>query len=212
MEIIKTDVTLELNNQDAEIVAEVKKLIAKINNLLWHRYEPDYLLDLMGDDLIARHGRERLKEVAGPMLTDPVEAPELSKKFTKLWYPLLERFFYPHDFPYRVEVRYELDRHDFNKRYDDRGIFAVPASSEPVIVERLLGKMSSCREEVRVYNADLHEANLLFLAGAPDSQPSMRNLSAEEYIAKASREPMTAEEHDRMMREDNRKADLEVNN
>ncbi len=185
---------------DAEIVAEVKNLIVKINNLLSHRGEAAYFVDLMSDELIARYGRERLEEAAGEILG--TEDPELSKKFTELWYPLLDRFLdgYP-PFGYKVEVRYDIDRHNFEERFDNKAIFAVPASAEPIVVDRMLRKMSELREGIRAANADVHAANKLFFAGAPDLAPDMRHVSAEEYLAKASREPITEEEWDRRLRE-----------
>jgi hypothetical protein len=190
MEIVKTDNMT--NTENAEIVAEVRNLIVKINNLLSHRGEPECLVDLMGDELIARHGRERLEQVAGETLG--TEDPALSKKFTELWYPLLDRFLdgYP-PFSFKVEVRYDIDRHNFEERFDKKAIFAVAASAEPIIVDKMLWKMSQLGEGIRAANADIHAANELFFAGTPDLEPSMRHLSAEEYIAKA-REPITEEE------------------
>jgi hypothetical protein len=195
MEHVKIENTTITNNDDAEIVTEVQNLIVKINNLLWRHCEPEYLVDLMSDELIARYGRERLEEVAGEMMKNPIEAPELSRKFTELWRPLLDRFWngYP-PFGYKVEVRYEIDRPDFGQRFDNKAILAVPASGEPIIVDRMLDKMSSLREGIRSANAWIDDANDRFCAGEPQLEPGMRRLSAEEYIAKASREPITPQQ------------------
>jgi hypothetical protein len=189
-------------NQNGEIATEVKNLIIKINNLLSHPREAEYLVDLMGDDIIARHSREQLEEVAGEMLKHPIEDPELSKKFTDLWYPLLVRFWnrYP-DFPFRIEVRYEIDRPNFGERSDHKFVLAVPASSEPIIVDRLLDEMSELREGIRASNADVQEANERWIAGEPELKPWMRHFSAEQYLAKASRERISEEEWYRRIHE-----------
>lgn len=71
----------------------------------------------------------------------------------------------------------------------------IPASSESILVERILEEMVQKTAGRDCWDCYLRESNRVHLAGAPMTvDPSMRHLSADEFISKATREPMTEEE------------------
>lgn len=190
---VKTDTLVGKTNQNDEAVTEVQKLIVKINNLLQHKDEAEYLVDLMPAEVIKRFGRERVVEAAQIVLKEPV-SPELSEKFSKLWQEIGEHYFdHLVASAYEVEVKYVID--DGPLHYN--GVVHIPASSEPIIVERMLDEMiprstpysgRDCEECYRT------ESNRAYIAGAPMSvKPEQRHLSAEQFIAAATREPTLEE-------------------
>ena len=191
------------DDENAELVKEVQNLIVKINNVNQNRSWPEYYVDLMSDDLLKRYGRSCLEEVTGLVLKQPSAAAELSERFTNILYEFNERYFGWLHFIRKVDVRYELADYVRKAPYIDKdGTLVLPAASEPVMVERLLGDMVLIGARCDCWECFMNESNRVFLAGAPMSaNPNMRELSAEEFIAKATREPMTEEEHDAQLRQ-----------
>ncbi len=203
MKNVNTDKSIDTNNENAELVTEVQKLIVQINNLLSHRDDPEYYVDLMSDDLVKRYGRQRLEEATGLVLGKPSTALELSERFTNFLRQFNERYFGWLNFIHKVDVRYELGDHVRRAPHIHDDILVLPAASEPVMVESLLEDMVLLGARCDCWECYLNESNRVFLAGAPMRvDPEMRHVSAEEFIAKSTREPMTAEEHDAQVRQE----------
>jgi hypothetical protein len=126
------------------LVIELQKLIVKINNFVQHIDEPEYLVDLVSDDLLKQYRRERIEEAARIVLKECI-SEGLSVKFTKLGREFDDRYFgAPPLSPLKVEVRYNIDRAASTNMCTIRsgdGVIELPASSEAVMVERLLEEM-----------------------------------------------------------------------
>jgi hypothetical protein len=56
--------------KELNLIIELQKLIVKINNLVQHIDEPEYLVDLVSDDLLKQYGRERIEEAARVVLEE----------------------------------------------------------------------------------------------------------------------------------------------
>jgi hypothetical protein len=183
-----------------DLVSEIQRTIVKINDLLVHKGEAEYVVDLMNDNVIKRYGRERAVEAARTVLKESV-SQELSNKCTDLWRKFDERYFSGWLLSgHKVQVRYILDGGPIYNVWSDDSVVHLPASSEPVLVQRMLEEMiqhtvgRDCRECYR------KESNRVHYKGAPMSvEPNMRHLSAEEFIAAATREPTTEEEEHRKL-------------
>lgn len=67
-----------------EVLAQVRTFIAKMNNFLSHRNAPEYFVDLIGDEIVNRFGRNALEEASRQVFQQAEELPELSNKFTAL--------------------------------------------------------------------------------------------------------------------------------
>ena len=199
MEIVKTDNMTNTNTQNAEAVAEVQNLIRKINNLLRHgpdKYQhPEYYVDLMGDELIKSYGRECLEAAVHQVVKRSSEVmTELSTKFTALLKTFNELYFNnnPRLRGVSVEVGYWVG---WPAVWTVGGSeIRLVASSEAIMVRQLLGAMAEWVHP----EADPCYIKEMYLdeAGAPIwVEPAMRGLSAEQFIAAATREPMTNEEY-----------------
>ena len=180
------------------LVIELQKLIVKINNFVQHIDEPAYLVDLVSDDLLKQYGRERIEEAARIVMRECI-SEELSEKFTKLMREFDEQYFgAPPLSPLKVEVRYHIDRAASTNMCTIRsgdGVIELPASSEAIMVERLLEEMLRLTVGRGCWDCYVNESNRLYFDGAPlKVEPEMRHLSAEEFIAKAMRESITPEE------------------
>jgi hypothetical protein len=197
------------------LIIELQKLIVKINNLVQHIDEPEYLVDLVSDDLLKQYGRERIEEAARVVLKECI-SQELSEKFTKLMRQLDERHFgAPPLSPLKVEVRYNIDRAASTNMCTIRsgdGVIELPASSEAVMVERLLEEMLRLTVGRGCWECYVNGSNRLYFDGAPMKvEPEMRHLSAEEFIAKATREPIRqGEEHGKLLLPQNPPAERAV--
>lgn len=214
MENVKNDNMTNTNTQNTEAVAEVQNLIRKINNLLRHgpdQYQhPEYYVDLMGDDVINRYGRESLEAAVRQVVkTSSEHMTELSTKFTALLKTFNEMYFNnnPRLRGVSVEAGYWVG---WPAVWSVGGSeIRLVASSEAIMVRQLLAAMAEW-----VYPADdpcyIKEMHL-DQAGAPVwVEPNMRHLSAEEFIAAATREPKTDEEYMKKIF-GNRAPDREVN-
>jgi hypothetical protein len=185
------------------LIIELQKLIVKINNLVQHIDEPEYLVDLVSDDLLKQYGRERIEEAARIVMKECV-SQELSEKFTRLTRQFDERYFgAPPLSPMKVEVRYNVDRAASTNRctiQSGADVIELPASSEAVMVERLLEEMLRLTVGRDCWECYKDASNRLYYDGAPIKvEPEMRHLSAEEFIAKATREPVRLEEEHRKL-------------
>jgi hypothetical protein len=181
------------------LIIELQKLIVKINNFVQHIDEPEYLVDLVSDDLLKQYRRERIEEAARIVLKECI-SQELSEKFTKLMREFDERYFgAPPLSPLKVEVRYNIDRAASTNMCTIRSgddVIELPASSEAVMVERLLEEMLRLTVGRGCWDCYVNGSNRLYFDGAPMKvEPEMRHLSAEEFVAKATREPIALEEH-----------------
>jgi hypothetical protein len=204
METVKTDNMTNTNNENAEVMAEVQKLIVKINNLLQYRHLPEYYVDLMSDEVVNRFGRERLEKATDQMLRGkPKLMPGLSTKFTDLVGKFDKRYLGGWLFSNtRVDVvcRVASDSRYLNFSTRD-SVIEIPLSSEAIIVARLLEEMVFVISPHGGDECEFDVSNQIYLEGAPMRvDPSMRHLSADEFIAAATREPTTAEEADRLIR------------
>lgn len=72
------------SNLEADLISDIQKLIVKINDLLQHPDEAEYLVDLLPEEVIKRYGRERAVEAARVILKNSV-SKELSDKCTEIW-------------------------------------------------------------------------------------------------------------------------------
>jgi hypothetical protein len=191
--IVKTDT----KNENDELVIEVQRFVANINNLMQHRREPQFYVDLMNPDVVERCGRERLEKAVLRFLRGTRQAsPELSEKFTKLWHEFNRLYFSGnrsmHNFS--VEIINEIAS-DRRFKSGTRSVIEIPVSSEAVMVDRLLGEMVKFVADNATYEAEKNESNRLFFEGAPVLwKPDMRHFPAEEFIAYATRKPMTPEQ------------------
>jgi hypothetical protein len=191
MKLAKTSVEVNTNNSDGA-VAEAQRLIRNINNLLragscGKNSHPEYYVDLMDDDVVQQLGRERLEQAVREVVQEPEPVVELSSKYTEL----LKKFnhlYFDDDPRLRnvcVEVRYWLGWPPTETT--GGGEIRLVASSEAVMVRQLLKAM-----QFYIDQYDPIDMNQLYLreVGAPISvRPEFRHLSAEEFIAQATREP-----------------------
>lgn len=199
MEIVKTDNTTNTNTENADAVAEVQRVFVKINNLLQHRHQPEYYVDLMSDEVVNRFGRERLEKATEQMLKGmPKPIPGLSKKFTDLVEKFDKRYFGGWLFSdARVDVVCQIasDNRSFKFSTGD-SVIEIPLSSEAIMVERLLEEMVLAVSPEGGNECEFDVSNQVYLEGAPMGvEPNMRHLSAEEFIAAATREPTTEDEY-----------------
>lgn len=199
MNAVKSDST---NNQRAEMLAIVQNLIVKINNLVQHVEEPEYLVDLMPAELIQKYGREQLENTAG-MLIGEGTSEGLSKKFSTLLQRFAEQYFGERVelfAPLTVRARYRIDRRaatNFCWRENNKMILELPVSSESVMVERLVEEMlhrsieGIDRGTYTGFDPYMDESNRLYEKAAPMCvYPETRWLSAEEFIATYKVRPM----------------------
>jgi hypothetical protein len=183
-----------------DLVTEIQRTVIKINDLLQHRGEAEYVVDLMNDAAIKRYGRERAIEAARSVLKESV-SQELSIKCTDLWRKFDERYLSGWLLSgHTVQVRYVIDGGPIHDGWSDNSVVHIPASSEPVLVERILEEMIQRTVGRDCWECYRKESNRVYLAGAPMSvEPNMRHLPAEEFIAAATREPSTEEEYMRLI-------------
>jgi hypothetical protein len=170
----------------------------------------------MTDDVVNRFGRERLEQATEQMLRGmPKPVPGLSKKFTDLVEKFDKRYFGGWLFSdTRVDVVCHVasDNRNFNFSPGD-SVIQIPLSSEAIMVERLLEEMVYVVSPEGDDECDFDGvSNQVYLEGAPVRvDPSMRHLSAEEFIAAATREPTTEEEYMRRLRDNPAQAPPEQN-
>jgi hypothetical protein len=198
MEIVKTDNMTNKSSDIADAVAEVKNLISKINNLLRHGpdlyQDPEYYIDLMDDEVIKRHGRECLEAAVRQVVKKSSEClAELSTKFTAS--ETFDELYFNYNPRLRgvsVEVGYWVG---WPTVWCVGGSeIRLVASSEAIMVRQLLAAMAEWvhPEADPCYIKEMY----LEQAGAPIwVEPAMRDLSAEQFIAAATHEPMTDEEY-----------------
>ena len=199
MENVKNDNLTITTNQNAEAVAVVQNLIRKINNLLRHgpdQYQdPEYYVDLMGDDVTKRYGRESLEAAVRQVVKASSEVmTELSTKFTALLKTFNELYFNNNPRLRGVSVEVGCWVGWPAVWTVGGGEIRLVASSEAIMVRQLLGAMAEWvhPEDDPCYIKEMH----LDQAGAPIwVEPAMRNLSAEQFVAAATREPKTDEEY-----------------
>jgi hypothetical protein len=189
--------------ENGEVVTAVQNLFVKINNLLQHRHQPEYYVDLMSDEVVNRFGRECIEKATEQMLQGlPKPIRGLSKKFTDLVETLDKRYFGGWLFSdTRVDVvcRVAIDNRNFNFSTGN-SVIQIPLSSEAIMVERLLEEMVFVISPQSGHECEFDVSNQVYLEGAPVGvDPSMRHLSAEEFIAAATREPTTVEEHMKLL-------------
>ena len=177
---------------NVEVVKELHKLITKCNDYIQHP-DAEYLVDLVSEDLLEQYGRKQLVEVAQLMMWQAEELPALSKKFSELFQLFNERY-YGGDLPsYKVLVCYTVNYFETSELHRESRVIRILASSEPVMVARLLGEMARVATTDEYGEKWNDEANRLAGAGAPiDVRRSMLWLTAEEFIKKASFVPSTA--------------------
>jgi uncharacterized protein (DUF2164 family) len=124
-----------------DLVTEIQRTVVKINDLLVHKGEAEYVVDLMSDEVIKRYGRDRAIEAARTVLKESV-SQELSKKCTDLWRTLDDRYFSGWLLSgHKVQVRYVIDGGPIYNVSSDQSVVHIPASSEPVLVARMLEEM-----------------------------------------------------------------------
>ena len=186
------------NEIPMDLITEIQRVIVKVNDLLKHKDEAEYLLDLIPSEVIKCFGRERVVEAARIVLKESV-SQDLSEKFSALWKEFGQRYFdsFLMSF-YRVEIRYMIEGGPiYDRSYSGLSLVELPASSEPILVERMLEEMM--RRNVPYSDGECFEcyrweSNRLCTAGAPMSvKPDQRQLSAEEFVSKTTREPNALE-------------------
>jgi hypothetical protein len=204
-EQVKTESRATTTEKTLDLVTEIQRTVVKINDLLQHKGEAEYLVDLMSD--------ERAVEAARIVLKESV-SQELSKKYTDLWRMFDERYFsgwlLSSD---KVQVRYVIDGGPIYDGGSGPSVVHIPASSEPTLVERMLDEMIQRTVGRDCWECYRKESNRVHFEGAPMSvEPKMRHLSAEEFIAAATREPTTEEEYMRRLHDKPAQAVPEVQN
>ncbi len=191
MKLAKTSSEVSTSNNGGAVV-EAQKLVVKINNLLRNGadpdYHPEYFLDLMGEEVVQRFGREQLEEAVRQVTKADDPLAELSAKFTTLARKFNELYFDddPRLRELRVEVRYWLGWPPIETT--GGGEIAIVASCEPVMVRQLLTAMAFHIDQ----EFDPCHFNELYLnaAGAPIwVEPSQRHLPTEEFVTAATHEP-----------------------
>jgi vacuolar-type H+-ATPase subunit E/Vma4 len=181
-----------------ELVKAIQDLITKVNDLVQHIDEPEYLVDLMPEHLVQQFGQERITETARAVLKKGV-SKGLSKKFSALLHKLAERHFGSIGAemfsPFKVSVRYRIDRTASTNMCRADGyetVLEIPASSESVMVERLVEELLFQTVGPSCFDVYLNESNRLYSENAPMTvHPETRNLSAEEFIATYKQKPRT---------------------
>jgi hypothetical protein len=188
-----------------DLVTEIQRTIVKINDLLVHKDEAEYVVDLMNDAVIKRYGRNRAIEAARTVLKESV-SQELSNKFTDLWSKFGERYFSGWLLSgHKVQVRYVIDGGPIYDGWSDSSVVHIPASSEPVLVQRMLEEMIQRTSGCDCCECYRNESNRVHFAGAPMCVDlRLRHLSAEDFIAAATREPTTEDkEHRKLLQRQN---------
>ena len=190
----KTESRVTTTEKTLDLVTEIQRTVVKINDLLQHKGEAEYLVDLMSDEVIKRYGRERAVEAARIVLKESV-SQELSKKFTDLWRMFDERYFSGWLLSgLKVHVRYVIDGGPIYDGGAGPSVVHIPASSEPTLVARMLEEMIQHTVGRDCWECYRKESNRVHCAGAPMKvEPNMRHLSAEQFVAAATREPTTKE-------------------
>jgi hypothetical protein len=194
--VVRTDAGTATRNECAEIRAAVQDLIVKINNLVQHIDEPEYLVDLISDALVQKYGRERIENTARLVMREGVSEC-LSKKFTDLLRKFASRYFgeLGELFScFKVKARYRIDRQAAtNMCRGDRDdmILELPVSSEAVMVERLMEEMLRNSVGRSCWDVYMDESNRLYEENAPMAvHPETRFLSADAFIATYKQRPM----------------------
>jgi len=150
----------------------------------------------MPPDLIETYGKEQLESTVG-MVLQHSDSEELSKKFTELCHKLAARYFGCIGAEFfsqvKVRVRYRIDRQASTSmcRGDcDETILEIPASSEAIMVERLMEEMLRWAVGRSSFDLYMGESNRLYEEGAPMSvHAGTRKLSADEFIASYRQRP-----------------------
>jgi hypothetical protein len=195
-----TNSSNETSSKNAELVERMQQLIAKINNLVQHIDEPEYLVDLVPDEVVQQYGREQIEKAARAVLRDGV-SETLSKKFSALLHTLAERHFGSLAelfLFYKVEARYSIDPHASTgicmRPAGDERIIELPVSSEAVMVERLVDKLLLHSVGRSSFDAYMYESNRLYDEDAPMTvHPERRWLSADEFITTYKQRPRELE-------------------
>jgi hypothetical protein len=192
--------------QASEVVEAIRSTLIRINDFLGD-YNPVNFVDILAafgenDDLMQKYAREHLEDVAGRLYRigeRPVLA-DLSEKFTKLAADFNRRYFQWWLLEgLKVEVVYDVVWPSDEHRRKD-GVISLSVSSEPTMVARIIDAMIVRKVGVGCWDCFLRESNRIYLEGAPmNVSAEMRHLSAEEFIAKETREPITEEEHSAKM-------------
>jgi len=183
-----------------ETLKAIQNVVAKINDLVQHIDEPEYLVDLMPPELIETYGTEEL-ESAVRMVYRHSASDELSEKFTNLCHRLAARYFGCIGAEFfsqvKVRIRYRIDRQASTNmcRGDrDETVLEIPASSEAVMVERLIEEMLRWAVGRSCFECYVGESNRLYEEGAPMTVHSdTRKLSADEFIASYRQRPRELE-------------------
>src|SRR5580704_7937327 len=133
---------------DPATLTAIQNLVVKINDLVQHIDEPEYLVDLMPIDLIETYGRQELESLVGQLLYQSFD-DELSEQYTELCHKFAARYFgyIGAEFFSRVKVRvrYRIDRQASTsimcRGNSNETVLEIPASSQAIMVERLIEEM-----------------------------------------------------------------------
>jgi hypothetical protein len=196
MKSVKIDFVTD--NQDAELISELETRISNINQYI-HHPDGNTLLPLLGEDLQAHYGAERVLRMADAILwsaNDVIEAS--SQRFTG-FFETFNEFYFGGKLPqYDVAVRLSISYYGRTIWRECRCIELL-AGPEPWMVVRLLEEMARIATTDEYGQPCRDELGRLNIAGAPlDVYPDVEGLSAEEFIATATSVAMTEEGYNRL--------------
>jgi hypothetical protein len=180
-------------NQDAELISELETRISNINQYIQHP-DRNTLLPLLGEDLQARYGADRVLRMADAILwgaNDVIE--DSSRRFTQFFDSFNERYFAGSLPRYDVVVRLSIGYYGRTLWHECRCIELL-AGPESWMVVRLLEEMARIAVTDEYGQPCRDELGRLNIAGAPlDVFAEMETLSAEEFISTATSVAMNGE-------------------
>jgi len=201
--------SITINNE--EVVNELNSIIIALNNYC-ATLDEAHFVQFVPDEVTKRYGVDRIKEVAKVMferyetgVSGPIRV--LSKRLTEL-FQLFNEIYFDRNLPaYTIEVGYVTVNYGSVIARSQRVLFML-ATSEAQMVARLLRDMARISGDNKCTHglntpetneADWkecdtcwdNELNRLYKAGAPLAVPEeMRLLSAEDFIAEATDQPI----------------------
>jgi hypothetical protein len=193
MNNVNTDSIKDNNSTNPELVAELQKVVVKINDVFQHPNEVEYFVDLVSDGLIQQYGRELVTQTIRFVLNKST-SPELSKKLTGLRRKFDRKYFHGWTDDVEVEVRYCIGQ---NPRRDSihlrPNVITMSASSEPFMVTDVLEQLITEHSGTKCWDCYQRESNRVYGSAPLPAGPSMRHLTAEEYMEVGERYSGTPE-------------------